>query len=250
MRIEEFISAVSNSNASKDDNAFETFRKSVPLGLDESGNLVCASRPGVVTVLKNLCVTGKYRTEFICRVLITLSCLYEKGEANFILVSPNTRYAEILGLENIDATVPYVRSLSDLELVKKTIQDILLMRRNGAGYPRLFLVLDGLEDLTDANRNNDLAEYRAFFDMLMRRSDAEVICGADLIRSIFEGCPGGFIGIGNCLVTALEPGKADVTYVGTDAFLSQPMTISYPDEPSLTASVALLNALGKSSGNA
>ena len=246
MRTEDFISTI--SNLSKEDDKFESLRKGVPLGLDEGGNVVYASQYKSLNVLKNLCVTGEYRVEFICRTLITLSCLYDREEANFILISPNQCYAEVLRLNNMDATVPFIRMKSDLELVKKAIQDILIMRMNGAGYPRLIIVLDGLEELPECNKNKEFLEYREFFNMLMQRWDVEVICGVDLMKSIFSGCPGGFIGIGNCLVTALEQGRADVTYVGNDASLSQPMPITYPDAPSLEESITLLNALGKNGG--
>lgn len=246
MRTEEFISTI--SNLSKEDDTFEKIRKGVPLGLDEGGNVAYASKYEGLVVLKNLCVTGEYRVELICRTLITLSCLYEKDEANFLVISPNERYAELLRLNNMDVTVPYIRMASDLDVVKKAIQDLLIMRMSGAGYPRLFIVLDGLEELPETNKNKEFLEYREIFNMLMQRTDVEVICGVDLMKSIFSGCPGGFVGIGNCLVTALEKGRADVTYVGNDASLSQPMPITYPDEPSLEEAISLLNALGNNGG--
>ncbi len=245
MRTEEYISMLSDVADPDDEEKFGQFRKSLPLGVDADGKIVRASAFEGMTILKNLCVTGARREEFICRTLIALSCLYDREEAHFLVVSPNTIYAEMLRLNNIDATVPYIRTLEDLDLVKQCIYDIFVARRTGGGYPRLFVVLDGLEELPGANRNKNLSEYSEIFNMLMQRSDTEVICGVDLMRSIFSGCPGGFIGIGNCLVTALETGKSDVTYVANDASLTQPRTIVYPSEPSVTESIRLLNTLGK-----
>lgn len=246
MRTEEYISIISNAVSTDDEEAFGKFRKSLPLGLDEDGKPVCANVFKGATVFKNLCVTGACREDFICRTLIALSCLYERDEATFLLISPNPVYAELLRLNNIDAVVPYIRSLEDVQMIQKSISDILRVREYGTGYPRLFLVLDGLEELPCANRNKDLAEYMEFFRFATHRSDMETICGMDLTKSIFSGCPGGFLGIGNCLVKASETGKANVSYVRNDASLSSPRTISYPSEPSVADSVKMLNDIGKS----
>ena len=117
------------------------------------------------------------------------------------------------------------------------------MREYGAGYPRLFVIVDGLDDLPDCNGNNDLTEYREIFDLLMRKSDVELISGVDLARSIFAGYPGAFLGIGNCLVTIREEGKADVTYVNDDSSMSLPAPITYPSEPTVMESIIYFNAL-------
>ena len=107
----------------------------------------------------------------------------------------------------------------------------------------MFIIVDGLEELSDCNLNNDLGEYRELFDLLMRKPDLELITGVDLARSIFSGYPGAFLGIGNCLVTVREDGKADVTYVNEDASMSLPIPVHYPNEPSVMETVIYLNAL-------
>ena len=114
----------------------------------------------------------------------------------------------------------------------------------------IFLVLDGLEELSACNRNGDFEEYREIFELFNRRKDVDVICGADLMRSIFSGHPGAFVGVGNCLVTIREEGKADVTYVGDDISLSMPVPITYPSEPSVMETVIYLNALPTSGSEA
>ena len=77
----------------------------------------------------------------------------------------------------------------------------------------------------------------------MSRTDVDVICGMDLGRSIFAGCPGTFLGRGNCLVTAREGGKADVTYVNEDTSLTMPLPITYPSDPTVMESIIYLNSL-------
>ena len=193
--------------------------------------------------LRNTCVTGAGRTNFIRRLLITLSCLYEKDEACFFVISTHNEYGELLRLHSIDVTVPYIRNKNDLDQAIDTIKELLRMREYGAGYPRLFVIVDGLDDLPDCNGNNDLTEYREIFDLLMRKSDVELISGVDLARSIFAGYPGAFLGIGNCLVTIREEGKADVTYVNDDSSMSLPAPITYPSEPTVMESIIYFNAL-------
>ena len=114
----------------------------------------------------------------------------------------------------------------------------------------MFLVLDGLESIEGCNANGDLEEYRAIFDLFPRRSDVDVITGVDLMKSIFSGYPGAFVGVGNCLVSLREDGKADVTYVAEDGGLSLPTPIHYPSHPSITETVIFLNSLTKADPNA
>ena len=70
-----------------------------------------------------------------------------------------------------------------------------------------------------------------------------MICGTDLMRSIFSGFPGAFVGVGNCLVSLREEGKADVTYVNDDASMSLPIPIHYPSAPLVMETIIYLNAL-------
>ena len=70
-----------------------------------------------------------------------------------------------------------------------------------------------------------------------------MITGAELMRSIFSGYPGAFVGVGNCLVTTREEGVADVTYVQDNSSLSLPTVLHYPSMPSFTETVIYLNSL-------
>ena len=241
MRSEEFISTI--SALSQGDEKFEEIRYGLPLGLDAASNLALAQKTRRPLTVRNTCVTGINTSNFIRRMLISVSCLFERDEACFFILSPKTEYGELLRLKSIDATVPYVRLKSDLDIAVDTLKELLLMRENGTGYPHLFIVLDGLENLPDCNKSGDLEEYRAIFELIRRREDVDVICGVDLTHSIFGGYPGAFVGIGNCLVSLREDGKADVTYVKEDASLSLPVPITYPSAPSVLETVIFLNSL-------
>lgn len=241
MRLDEFISSV--SGMSKSDEAFEQMKKGLPLGKDSVGNIVLAQKRQKTLTLRHTCIAGTSRSAFIRRMLITVSCLYERAEACFFILSPHTEYGELLRLRSMDVTVPYITNKKELALAVDTLRELLRQREYGVGYPHIFLVLDGLDSLPDANRNGDLEEYREIFDLFNRREDVDVISGADLTRTIFSGYPGAFLGIGNCLVSLREEGKADVTYVSDDASMSLPTPISYPSEPAVTESIIFLNSL-------
>ena len=241
MRTEELIKAISEE--SKDNDRFEELKWGMPIGEDLGGNLVLAQKKVKPLTVRNTCVTGVGRVNFIRRMLITLSCLYEREEASFFVLSTNDDYGELLRLVSADFTVPYIRDKADLTQAVETLKELLRMRENGKGYPRLFVVLDGLDVLPECNKNSDLEEYRDIFDILIRKPNVDVICGVDLGKSIFAGYPGAFLGIGNCLVTTRDSGKADVTYVNEDSSLTLPMPITYPSEPSVMESIIYLNAL-------
>ena len=241
MRSDAFISSI--SNLSGDDAKFEELKKGLPLGEDSVGNILLSQKREKPLTVRHTCVTGPGRGEFIRRLLLTVSCLYEKSEATFLVLSPKTEYGELLRLRNMDVTVPYIRTKSDLNFAIETFKELLQQRSYGRGYPKLFLVLDGLETLPECNRNGDLEEYREIFDILTRRVDVDVISGADLMRSIFSGYPGAFVGVGNCLVSLREAGKADVTYVNDDATMSLPIPVHYPSDPSVMETIIYLNAL-------
>lgn len=243
MRAEEFITFLSEKATSEEERS--ALKAGLPLGLDVAGEAVLSQTVEHPYTPNHTCVTGASRTTFIKRMLVTLSCLYEKSEANFLIISPRTEYGEFLRLKSIDVTVPYVRSKADLEKAKACVKELTAEYARGAGYPKLFLVMDGLEELQGVNGNGDLDEYREFFDMLAREKNVVIISGAELIKSIFSGNPGVFVGVGNCLVTTREDGRADVTYVGEDASLSMPIALQYPDSPSLSETIIYLNALPK-----
>lgn len=243
MRSEEFISTI--SALSQGDEKFEEIRYGLPLGLDAAGNLTLAQKTRRPLIARHTCVTGVNTSQFIRRLLVSISCLFEKEEACFFILSPKTEYGELLRLKSMDATVPYIRSKSDLELAVDGVKELLLMRETGSGYPHLFIVLDGFDSLPDCNHGGDLEEYREIFELIRRREDVDIISGVDLTKSIFSGYPGAFVGLGNCLVSLREEGKADVTYVKDDASLSLPIPITYPSAPSIVETVIFLNSLPK-----
>ena len=130
------------------------------------------------------------------------------------------------------------------ENARKTLKELLQMRSVGRGYPKLFLVLDGLEELPDCNADGEFEEYRSFFDLIARRMDVDVIGGVDLQKSIYSGLPGVFIGVGNCLVNVREGGKADVSYVNDSATLSESISVRIPDSPEIGQTIEYLNKSG------
>ena len=241
MRTEEFIQKISQQ--AEDNARFEEVRKGIPLGENASGEIVLAQKGAQPYTVRNTCVTGSNKTPYLRRLLISLASLYEAKDACFIVLSPHVEYGELLRLSGCDFTIPYIRNKEDLAPVMKTLRELLYMRENGKGYPHLFLVLDGLENLEEGKTNVDLSEYSAILEMFVRRTDVDVICGMDLGRSIFAGCPGTFLGRGNCLVTAREGGKADVTYVNEDGSLTMPLPITYPSDPTVMESIIYLNSL-------
>ena len=220
MRSDEFISFLLK-NCKTDDDAWR-IQNGLPLGVDQGGNAVFARRQEQVQLTKHTCVTGLRKTAFIKRVLLTLSCLYDKTEACFFILSPKTEYGELLRLHNIDATVPYIRTKRDLDDAAKCLEEI-----------------DG------CNQNGDLEEYRELLYAVSRKKNVEAISGVDLMKSIFSGYPGAYVGVGNCLVTTREESNADVTYVGEDSTLSMPTPMSYPTTPSVMETIILFNALPK-----
>lgn len=239
MRSEEFIKKIQQKY-----NAEELVgaRENAPLGVDNADNLVFARKGNVTPFIKHICVTGIRRTAFVKRYLLTLFQLYDKRELNVFILSTKTEYGELLRLQNADITVPYIHSKQNLEESKRCLDNLLAFRDGANGCPYLVLVLDGLEELQGCNSNGDLEEYRDFIDMVGRRKDVEIVSGVDLMKSIFSGYPGAYVGVGNCLVTTREEGKADITYVGEDATLSMPTPMSYPSEPSITETVIFFNA--------
>lgn len=244
MNTHEFINAIYHQT--EENEKLEEYKKGLPIGKDEEGNILLAQKREKSLMIRNTCVTGLKRTEFIRRLVITLSCLYEKDQACFFVLSPRVEYGELLRLNSVDITVPYLRGKEDLQKCVETLKELLRIRSTGSGHPHFFLILDGLEELSDVCENGELEEYRKIYELLMRKAEMDVITGVDLTKSIFAGYPSTFVGVGNCLVTTQESGKADVTYVEDDSTLSLPALVAYPDEPTVMDSIVLLNTL---SGN-
>ena len=242
MRSDEFISMLSQRTAVEED--LQRIRRGVPLGIDVSGELVLSQKRERALTVRHTCVTGAQRSVFIRRLIITLSCLYEKSEANFLVLSPRMEYGELIRLRSLDITVPFIKNKNDLESAMACVKELLEINKRSCGCPRLFLILDGLEELEGCcNKDEELEEYRAFLELVTRQSNVEVISGAELINTIFSGYPGAFVGVGNCLVTTRENGKADVTYVEDDSSMSLPTAMTFPDAPSFTETIVFLNSL-------
>ena len=74
MRSEQFITSVLKKSAEENINCQEK----LPLGEDAIGNPVFAKTYDGPTFYRHTCVTGACKGAFIRRLLITLSCLYEK----------------------------------------------------------------------------------------------------------------------------------------------------------------------------
>lgn len=246
MRAEEWISAT--AVRSKTEEGLRLLKKGIPLGVDDRGETVFSQRREHTFTARHTCVTGANRTDFIKRLVITLSQLYQGAEACFLVASPRASYGELMKLKTVDVTVPFVRSKADIEDVKKCVCEIIEKQTVGQGCAKLVLILDGLEEIADCNENGDLEEYRTFLELLARRESVDVITGVELMQSIFSGYPGAFVGVGNCLVTTKSDGSADVTYVDDDSSLSLPTAMAYPNAPSVAETVLFLNALPKAGG--
>ncbi|MBQ4268342.1 MAG: hypothetical protein IJB97_01685 [Clostridia bacterium] len=241
MRSEEFISILSNISA-EDHERFLALRQDIPLGVDELGETVTAFPQVRRGIAHQICVTGTNRGEFIRRLVVTLASIYGKGELCFLIVSPDVSYGELLSLNGADVTVPYIRTGKDIEQALDTLGELMLMRRSvHKKFPRLIVVLDGLETVME-NRGGLLEEYQPFTE-LARGTDVEIITGVDLLKSIYKGYPGAFVGIGNCLVTADGEGKTDVTYAKGDSSLTAPIALDYPSSPTVKEMIAFFNAL-------
>ncbi|MBQ8291434.1 MAG: hypothetical protein IJX88_02855 [Clostridia bacterium] len=241
MRMEEYIAFLSEKGEKETE--LLRLREGTPLGVDACGEAVLSQKREHVYNTRHTSVTGLRRTGFIRRLIITLSCLYDKNEANFFVVSPRAEYGELLRLRSLDITVPFVREKADLDAALACVKELVGAYAQGEGYPKLFLVLDGLEEVDGCNENGDFEEYRAFIEATARNKNVEIISGTELMKSIFSGNPGVFVGVGNCLVTTREEGKADVTYVGDDSSLSMPTALTFPDAPSIMETIIFINSL-------
>lgn len=239
MKVAEYISLLQARCRTKEDR--KQLAGGIPLGIDDAGDFVLSRRQGKTFSVQHTCVTGSRKTAFIKRLILTLSRLYTPLEANFLIVSPYVEYGELLQLDGMDITVPYVHSQDDLSAVKAVLEKLKTLYAEKSGCLKLFLVLDGLEELEGCNKNADLAEYRELFELVTRQSNVEVISGVELMKSIFSGYPGAFVGLGNCLVTTREHGKADVTFVDDDSSLSLPIAMTYADLPTVEETVMSFN---------
>ena len=149
MEMQAFMKAIFHDT--EENGKLEEYKLGFPIGQDKKGEVLLAQKHDKPLTIRNTCVTGNGRVNFIRRTLITLSCLYEREEACFFVLSTNTEYGELLRLVSADFTVPYIRDRADLAQGIETLKELIRMREYGKGYPRLFVVLDGLDDLPDCN---------------------------------------------------------------------------------------------------
>ena len=240
MRAEEYVARLTETSANAE--LLTRLCDGVPLGVDAANELVLSQTKAHPYTVRHTCVTGTRKTQYIRRLLCYLSSIYAKNQANFLIISPKTEYGELLKLYRLAATVPYIRTQADVEQAKECIQSLMEEYTRGAGHPRLFVVLDGLETLS-TDTNGDLQAYRTFLELVATQKNIHIISGVELMGSIFSGNPGVFVGVGNCLVTTREEGRADVTYVDDDCSLSMPIGMTYPSIPSPLETIIYLNSL-------
>lgn len=239
MRTDELIatlSEISKTNPAE----FERLRESIPLGVDGFGGVAVSHRENQIERYHHTCVSGAFKTEFIKRLVLTLACIYERSEASFLIVSPYLSYGELMNLKNADVTVPFIRYGEDLKKVLDCLQEIVRMRGEGKKSAKTFVVLDGIEAMTDGD--TALVSYRPFLDTV-GVSGVEIISGVNLQNTAFSGYPGGFVGVGNCLVTTASESSADLTYVNLDTSMSLPKTISYPSSQTVGECIEFFNGI-------
>ena len=178
MRTDEFVSRIS-ALSTADAEQFERVRGGLPLGETDEGTIVVAHRELAPERYHHTCVTGAARTEFISRLLLTLSRLYNGIEAAFLIISPDLSYGRLMKLTSADVTVPFINSAADLDNALKTIASLAKLREGKARTPKLFVVLDGIEEFADATKRHTLECYRPFFEAV-GTSGIELITGVDL----------------------------------------------------------------------
>lgn len=105
MKAEEFIASLSEISR-KNSYRFDRIRACIPLGKDEPGNVIVAHREENPGRYHHVCVTGGGRGNFIRRLVLVLSCLYDRSEAMFLVLSPRAEYAELLRLKTPTSPFP------------------------------------------------------------------------------------------------------------------------------------------------
>ncbi len=240
MKTEDFLARIKGEGR-VDPERVKQLRACLPLGEYSDGEYVLSHREYDIERYHHTCVTGAMRAEFISRLILTLTGLYTKSEAIFLIVSPNLHYGQFMKLENADVTVPFVTSLRDVPPVLEAVRTLAQMRKDKHSEAKTFLVLDGLEMLEEEDKRSGLDCYRAFFEAV-GTSGIEIITGVDIAKTIFVGYPAAFVGIGNCLVAPSVGGEMDVTYVEIDGTMTLPKKCSYPSLPTLSECIELRNA--------
>jgi hypothetical protein len=243
MKTEEFFSELAKI-AVANEYKFEDLRARIPLGVDETGRIALSVderlREGRKSGFGHTCVTGTGKTDFIRRLVLTLSGVYEAERITFLIVSPSREYAELVRLKGADVFAPVINSLDELWTVLSFVRSQAELRKKSGQtlYGKLFLVLDGLETLA----NGSLEVYLPFFK-IASEGGVDVITGVELSQSAFARSPENFVGAENCLVTVMAPGSGDVTYVGENLALSLPKSFVYPEETEFADAVTFVNGL-------
>ncbi len=240
MKTEEFLTRIKGERR-VDMQRFEDLRAQLPLGEYADGEYVLSHRENDVERYHHTCVTGAMRAEFISRLLLTLTGLYQKSEAVFFIVSPNLYYGQFMKLATADVIVPFVTSERDIPPILEAVRALAKQRAEKRTRAKTFLILDGLELLEEEEKRTALDCYRPFFEAV-GASGIEIITGVDLAKTIFAGYPAAFVGLGNCLVTPSVGGEMDITYVGIDGSMTLPKKCTYPSLPTVAECIELRNA--------
>ena len=240
MRTEEFYNAIREKTANE---STLSNRIAIPLGITEGGEIVYSRTRETAYSIRHTCVTGEEHTSYVKRLVLLLTALCGR-DACFVVLSKKADYAELLRLKNANVTVLYARTTEQLEKAKTALSSMVEQSVQNAKAPKLFLVLDGLEQESDSLLDKDLKNYREIME-ICRNTAVEVITGVSLMQSIFSGYPGAFVGVGNALIDLREKGVADVTYVEKDASLSLPVCVTVPSQPAVSETVLLWNEIIK-----
>ena len=240
MEIQEYIQSLIQLSNLATENGLE-FCKAIPLGLGEDDAPIFAHTEVCPARYHHICVTGEKRGEYIRRFILSICKLYGPDKVSFLILSPDKAYGELLYLKDADITIPLINRYADCVSALDTLREFVRMLAvEQENSPKFFLVLDGLEDVMSEGEKQTFECFKPFFDVV-GASGIEIITGIDLEKSIFNSYPGAFVGHGNALVSTDVLGKADVTYVGIDSCLSLPLSVSYPDSPSVSDCVFSLN---------
>ena len=240
MKTEEFLTRIKGESRIGPER-FEELRARLPLGEYADGEYVLSHSINDVERYHHTCITGAMRAEFISRLVLTLSGLYQKSEAVFFIVSPNLYYGQLMKLATADVIVPFLTSERDIPPILQTVRSLASQRDGKKTRAKTFLILDGLELLEEDDKRAALDCYRPFFEAV-GTSGIEIITGVDLAKTIFAGYPAAFVGIGNCLVAPSVGGEMDITYVKIDGSMTLPKKCTYPSLPTVAECIELRNA--------
>lgn len=241
MRVREFLSLLSET-AAKNQYRFEAFRSRMPLGFYGNGEIAAAHRDEKTGRRRAVWITGEKRRAVLASLILATSCLYDEGEACFFILSPSLEYGKLLSVSGADISAPYIRNAEDFTLAVEQISSLCAMRRMKTGYPKLFVVCDGLEEIPSLAENDVTDPYLRLADTLAF-CDSELLVSIDLSKSRFSGFPGAAAGIGNCVISCKGEGKADITQVEKDSSLGLPREADCPFEEDLSLAVREWNSL-------